>query len=169
MNRRFQALNCFIAFAMFAALSNHAAALTRHKPAPQPKKAEGVVAVTKGETENKFGVNSGSSAYTAEDQIAADRLRADLIEKYPDVTKQQKNRGQWPNNALYHAETTLLLRLANKNGGSLAGRELVIHTDRKMCPSCKELLPYIGLELGNPTVTFIDHRGRRLKCAMASR
>jgi hypothetical protein len=55
-----------------------------------------------------------------------------------------------------------LLRLADENGGSLADRELAIHTDGKMCPSCRELLPCIGLDLGNPTVTFIDHKGRRL-------
>jgi hypothetical protein len=31
-----------------------------------------------------------------------------------------------------------------------------------MCSSCRKLLPYIGLELGNPTVTFVDHIGRRI-------
>jgi soluble lytic murein transglycosylase len=40
MNRRFQAMTCFTAFAMFAALSNPATALTRHKPAAPQKKAE---------------------------------------------------------------------------------------------------------------------------------
>ena len=38
----------------------------------------------------------------------------------------------------------------------------VVHVDETMCPSCKELLPYIGLELGNPTITFVNHKGRRL-------
>jgi hypothetical protein len=122
---------------------------------------EGVVAVTKGESKNEFGVNSGLRPYKAEDRAAANRLRDRLIEKYPDLPKRD-NKGQWPYDAVYHAETTLLLRLADQNGGSLAGRKLVIHTDGKMCPSCRELLPYIGLDLGNPTVTFIDQRGQRL-------
>jgi hypothetical protein len=128
---------------------------------PDAKKEEGVVAVTNGESKNEFGVNSTSSAYTPKDQIEADRLRAKLIKKYPEMTD-RGNIGWRPNDALYHAETTLLLKLAGENGGSLAGRELVIHTDGEMCPSCRKLLPYIGLELGNPTVTFIDNRGRRL-------
>src|SRR5882757_2058569 len=111
---------------------------------------------------------SASNAATAASSTASifrivddrkDRLRDMLIEKYPDVAK-RANVGWKPNNALYHAETTLLLRLANENGGSLAGRTLVMHVDETMCPSCKELLPYIGLELGNPSVTFVDHKGR---------
>jgi hypothetical protein len=31
-----------------------------------------------------------------------------------------------------------------------------------MCDPCKLILPYISLELGNPTVTFIDLAGKRL-------
>jgi hypothetical protein len=129
------------------------------------KEEKGVIAVTKGEGQNEFGVNSKLSTYTDENRVAADRLRAKLIEKYPDVTQQDKigyKIGWWPNDAFYHAETSLLLRLADQNGGSLAGREFTVHVDKAMCSSCKELLPYIGLELGNPTVTFVDHKGRRI-------
>jgi len=32
--------------------------------------------------------------------------------------------------------------------------------DREMCRSCVRLLPLIGLELGNPTVTFTSPSGR---------
>ncbi|MEX0745906.1 MAG: hypothetical protein WD118_09930 [Phycisphaeraceae bacterium] len=70
------------------------------------------------------------------------------------------NIGQIPNNAIYHAETTCLLRAACANGGTLAGKTIEVHVDRKICWSCKEILPYIGLELGNPTVTFIEPTGR---------
>jgi hypothetical protein len=130
---------------------------------PKRKDEEGVVAVTRGKESNVFGINSTLRSYTAEDRIAADQLRDKLIQKYPDVTK-RGNIGWKPNNAVYHAETTLLLRLANEEeGGSLAGQTFVVHVDAdKLCPSCRKLLPYIGLELGNPTVTFIDRRGRRL-------
>jgi hypothetical protein len=72
------------------------------------------------------------------------------------------NIGQKPNDALFHAEATVLLRAARKNGGTLAGRKIEIHSERALCDSCRELLPYIGLELGNPTVTFIDRAGRAL-------
>jgi hypothetical protein len=52
--------------------------------------------------------------------------------------------------------------LATRDGGSLAGQTLKVYVDRRICPSCRELLPRIGLELGNPTVTFIDHGGNQL-------
>jgi hypothetical protein len=127
------------------------------------KEEKGVVAVTKGEGKNEFGVNSGLPTY--EERAAADRLRDKLLEKYPELTKQDKigyNDGWRPNDAFYHAETSLLLRLARQNGGSLSGREFTVHVDKEMCPSCRTMLPYIGLELGNPTVTFVDHTGGRI-------
>ena len=66
------------------------------------------------------------------------------------------NIGETPNDAVYHAETNILLRAARQNGGSLAGQMLEVHTDRPMCNSCNTILPLVGLELGNPTVTFIS-------------
>jgi hypothetical protein len=69
---------------------------------------------------------------------------------------QTDNIGQKPNDAVFHAETTILLRAAKENGGTLAGRSLEVFGDRPLCANCKEVLPYVGLELGNPTVTFID-------------
>jgi hypothetical protein len=121
----------------------------------------GVVAVSKDGGSTVFGVNSRSRRYTAEDRIAADRLRHNLVRYYRDVTNQD-NIGRKPNDAAYHAEATTLLRLAQPYDGSLAGRKLDVHVDKDMCPSCETLLPYIGLELGNPTVTFIDRDGMRL-------
>jgi hypothetical protein len=67
--------------------------------------------------------------------------------------------GRKPNDALFHAETTVLLRAAREKGGSLAGRTLTVHVDDKLCNNCQIVLPYVGLELGNPTVTFIDPNG----------
>ena len=90
----------------------------------------------------------------------ANRLRDTLRQKYPELTK-HLNIGEKPNDVPYHAETTLLTRLARKNGGSLAGRTLVVHVDENMCPGCQTFLPKIGLELGNPTVIFVDPNGRR--------
>jgi hypothetical protein len=29
----------------------------------------------------------------------------------------------------------------------------------EVCRNCKSILPYVGLELGNPTVTFIESDG----------
>jgi hypothetical protein len=66
-----------------------------------------------------------------------------------------------PLNAFYHAETNVLLRAARQHGGSLAGRTLEVFGDRALCNNCKKVLPYVGLELGNPTVTFIEPDGTR--------
>jgi hypothetical protein len=120
---------------------------------------EGAVTVHMGS--GKFGVNSNSRAYTSSDRAAANRLRDALVEKYADLPRGAEI-GRFPNNAVYHAETTALLRLAKEHRGSLAGQTLEIHADREMCPRCEEILPRIGLELGNPTVSFIDHTGQRV-------
>ena len=56
-----------------------------------------------------------------------------------------------------HAEATVLLKSAGANGGTLAGQTVEVYVDREMCAtSCRKVLPLLGLELGNPTVTFID-------------
>jgi hypothetical protein len=114
----------------------------------------GTVARTKINGEEVFGVNSDSPAYTSADDRAARRLRSTLIDNYPHVM-QTRNIGQYPNDAVFHAEATALLRAAAKNGGTLAGQELVVYVDKALCPSCLEVLPYIGREVGNPTVTFV--------------
>jgi hypothetical protein len=69
---------------------------------------------------------------------------------------QTDNIGQAPNNSLYHAEATILLRAARDNGGSLAGRTITVDVDREVCWSCEKALPLLGMELGNPSVTYVE-------------
>jgi hypothetical protein len=69
--------------------------------------------------------------------------------------------GRMPNNAVFHAETTILLRAARESGGTLVGRMLEIYRDREIWNNCKVVLPKVALELGNPAVTVIDGLGRR--------
>ena len=67
----------------------------------------------------------------------------------------RENVAQMPNNALYHVETTVLLTAATENGGTLAGKTLEVYADNPTCNNCDVVLPYVGLRVGNPTVTFI--------------
>jgi len=119
---------------------------------------EGTVTFTKLNDVAVYGVNSDSPEYKDRDMIAAEGLRSELVAKYPDDMATE-NTGQMPNNAVFHAETTVLLRAARENGGSLAGQSLEIHVDRPMCSSCDRILPLIGRELGDPTVTFVGPSG----------
>lgn len=119
---------------------------------------KGTVAVTRVNDKFVFGVNSGLPTYSDRDEAAARELRDTMLEKYPDVMK-INNIGEKPNDAVFHAEATVLLRAARENGGTLEGKSLMVFVDRPICDSCRTLLPYIGFELGNPTVTFIDRRG----------
>lgn len=114
-----------------------------------------VVSVTIRDGLPLFGPNADAPTYTDSDRRAADRLRDRLIESRPDVMSEE-NIGQMPNNALYHAETTGLLRAAKANGGTLEGQTLEVHVDDRMCANCERVLPLVGIELGNPTVTFVD-------------
>jgi hypothetical protein len=119
----------------------------------------GTVARTKFKGKDVFGSNSTSPTYTPADRSEADRLRITMIRKYPDVMNQDQI-GHKPNDALYHAEANILLRTARENGGTLAGQTLEVVVDKPMCSSCDKVLPFVGLELGDPTVTFIDPDGR---------
>jgi hypothetical protein len=85
-------------------------------------------------------------------------LRDILVEKYPGEFPAE-HVGRMPNDALFHAETTVLLRAAREKGGTLPGRTLTVHVDDHLCNNCEAVLPYVGLELGNPTVTFVDPNG----------
>jgi hypothetical protein len=120
----------------------------------------GTVTWTRLDGKDIFGSNSKSPTYTNVDRAAAEAMRRTLLAKYPDVMKAKKI-GQMPNDAVFHAETTILLRAARENGGTLAGRMLEIYSDREMCNNCEVVLPKVALELGNPAVTFIDKLGRR--------
>jgi hypothetical protein len=116
----------------------------------------GAVALTTIDDKDIFGSNSTSlSTYTDADRKAATDLRDKLVEKYPTVMSVD-NLGYAPNNALFHAETNVLLRAAEANGGTLAGRSLDIYVDRPFCGNCQVVIPLVGLELGNPTLTYVD-------------
>jgi hypothetical protein len=117
------------------------------------------VAVCKVEGHPFLGVNSQALTYTDGDGTNAERLRDSLVKSYP-ASMNTANIGQYPNNAVFHAETTCLLRAARANGGTLAGQTVEVRVDREMCRSCIRILPLIGLELGNPTVTFTSPSGR---------
>jgi hypothetical protein len=120
---------------------------------------EGVVACTEINGREVCGSNSRfADAYTDEDRARATELRQDLITKHRYIMA-IKNVGFKPNVAVYHAETTVLLRAKHENGGTLAGQTLRVFVEDTPCSSCQMILRYIGLELGNPTVTFISRTG----------
>lgn len=106
-----------------------------------------------------IGVNSRALTYSTRDETTATQLRNQLARSYPGLMNKQ-NLGGAPNNAVFHAETTCLLRAARANGGTLSGKTVVVTIDREMCLSCERILPSVGLELGNPEVTFVDPKGR---------
>jgi hypothetical protein len=128
---------------------------------PQDK---GTVAVGKIDGQVYFGVNSDAPGYSGTDWNRARMTRDDLIQKYPD-TMERTNIGWAPNDALFHAESTILLRAAKDNGGSLANRSMEIYVDREVCSSCGKALTKLGLELGNPYVVYVE-RDTRLRHEM---
>ena len=120
----------------------------------------GAVTVTTIDGRHIYGSNPDLGTWRSTDRNEADRLRAIILQKYPEEFY-SNNIGRMPLNALYHAETNVLLRAARQHGGSLAGRTLEVFSDKPMCNNCPRVLPYVGLELGNPTVTFSDPSGVR--------
>lgn len=120
----------------------------------------GAVAVATIDGHNIYGSNPDLGEWRTIDRNEANRLRAAILQKHPKLGNPD-NIGRRPLNALYHAETNVLLRAARQHGGSLAGRTLEVFGDRKLCNNCKEILPYVGLELGNPRVTFNEPDGAR--------
>jgi len=106
-----------------------------------------------------FGNNSRSPAFDEKvDGSEADRLRVRFAELNPDMAEKAHSK-QMPTDAFRHAETNVLVRAARKFGGTLEGRTLKVFGDRELCNNCKEILGFVGKELGNPTVTFFDPRG----------
>jgi hypothetical protein len=116
---------------------------------------EGTVAVAGIDGQLVFGVNSNAPTYGNADRVAATQVRDILISKYPGLME-TRDIGRFPNDAMFHAEATVLLRAAGRNGGTLAGRTIEVHTDRDVCHKCLRVLPKLVLELGNPTVTFVN-------------
>jgi hypothetical protein len=116
---------------------------------------KGTVAVGKVDGQVYFGVNSGAPGYSGTDWNSAKTARDDLIDKYPDTMK-KTDVGRVPNDALFHAESTILLRAARDSGGSLANKSIEIQVDREVCYSCGEVLPKLSLELGDPYVVYVE-------------
>lgn len=126
---------------------------------PMWSREENSVAICNVDDAPFFGVNSDALTYTDGDNARAKQLRDTLLTSSPS-SMNTRNIGQIPNNAVFHAEATCLLRAARANGGTLAAKTIEVTVNREMCPSCVQLLPLIGLELGNPTVTFTSPSGR---------
>jgi hypothetical protein len=122
------------------------------------RRRTGTVAFMNVDGEDFFGSSSKSPTFTTRDDGLSRAMRAIVVHKYPDEIETD-DIGRMPNNALFHAETNILLRAAQAKGGTLQGRSLEVHIDRSMCANCRRVLPLVGLELGNPTVTFIERNG----------
>ncbi|HXF90188.1 MAG TPA: hypothetical protein VNK48_17705 [Xanthobacteraceae bacterium] len=120
----------------------------------------GAVTVTTINGENIFGSNSTSPTYSGIDFREATELRDRYLQANPELAA-RSNTGFKPHDAFYHAETTVLLRAARANGGTLAGQTLEVFGDTKLCNSCAEVLPFVGMQLGNPTVIFVNPNGAR--------
>ncbi len=121
-------------------------------------RSEGTVAYTEVDGQAVFGVNANAPGYTARDETLARDMRARLIERHPDVMA-TGNIGHKPNDAPFHAEANALLRAAESNGGTLAGRTIEMRVDRELCRSCEFVLPSMGTQIGNPKVRIIDGTG----------
>jgi hypothetical protein len=112
------------------------------------------VAVTTMDGKAITGTSSTHGDWHPIDHFEARALRTTIMRKYPHLARQ--NSGQIPLDAFFHAETNLLLRAARTNGRSLAGKSLDVFVDNETCPNCQDILGPVGLELGNPTLTFIN-------------
>ncbi|MEI7776608.1 MAG: hypothetical protein WCK17_17755, partial [Verrucomicrobiota bacterium] len=122
---------------------------------PTWRAESGTVAVTQVDGKLYFGVNSSAPGYTDADRSAANASRWELYSRDAG-TGRPENLGSIPYDSAYHAEATVLQRAARDNGGLLTDRYLEVHVDRDMCRSCDKTLPQLGLQLGNPTVTFVN-------------
>jgi hypothetical protein len=83
------------------------------------------------------GINSQALTYTNADRSAAEQLRDVIVSCRSHVPVESCKSKWW----------------------ELEGRVIEMSVDRVMCPSCRTVLPSIGLELGNPTVRFVDPGG----------
>jgi hypothetical protein len=119
------------------------------------------VAVTTIDGREFHGTSSKFGDWRAIDYVEVRKLRALILRRYPHLA-QGRGISEIPHDAFYHAETNLLLRAARENGGSLAGRSLDVFVDNETCWSCEQILGRVGLELGNPTVTFINTKSGRV-------
>jgi len=113
------------------------------------------VAATVMDGEAITGTSSGYGDWYLIDHVEARALRATILRKYPHLLR-GRNRGQFPLDAFFHAETNLLLRAVRASGRSLAGRSLDVFVDNETCTNCQDVLGFVAMELGNPTLTFIN-------------
>lgn len=114
---------------------------------------KGTVAVADVDGKIYVGINSDAPGYESADRIGATRMRDSLIAKYPHILDSE-NSGRIPNDSFFHAESTILMRLARDNNWTLTGRSIEVQTDRDLCHGCNIALPLLGNNLGNPTVIF---------------
>ncbi len=118
----------------------------------------GAVTVTTIDGKDIYGSNSRSPLYETIDRVERDRMIVRYVEMNPDM-EEKAMLMQMPVDAFSHAETNVLLRAARNYGGTLEGRTLDVFGDRQLCNNCEKILPFVGKELGNPTVTFFDSHG----------
>jgi hypothetical protein len=120
---------------------------------PLPRSA---ISVTTLNGQPVFGVHSRAPThlYTSADAEVARREARALAQS--GWLPAPANPGAAPYNSLFHAESTVLLRAAGLNGGTLAGQRLEVSVNRLICPNCFQTLPHLVRRLGNPLVTFID-------------
>jgi hypothetical protein len=85
-------------------------------------------------------------------------MRERLIQLYPEVMK-ELNKGWMPNDSMFHAEVTSLLRLYRATNGILRGRTIRLKVDRRVCDSCEKVLPILRHELGDPKIILVDFFG----------
>lgn len=124
---------------------------------PASGSSQGTIAYAEVDGRPVIGVNSDAPGYTMADEAAAQSMRARLVERYPDIMA-TNNQVYMPNNALFHAEANALLR-AEAGGQYLSGRIIDMQVDRRLCRSCEDVLPLLGLQVGNPTVRITDGTG----------
>jgi hypothetical protein len=130
----------------------------------QPDRAwsreKNTVAVCTADQQMFFGTNRNAPTRTEADGLREQRALDSMTSEFPGIMR-RGSIDQWPNYSLSHAESNLLLRMADANYGTLAGRILDITVDRPMCSACERVLPYLGMRLGNPRIRWFDDIGLR--------
>jgi hypothetical protein len=119
----------------------------------------GTVAVTRIDGDIYFGVNSKAPGYSDADWNLAAGLRDQVAVEHPELIRGE-SQGSRPLDAVFHAEANLLIR-ASRYVGSLVNRSIEVQVDQPVCWSCAQVLPKVGLQLGNPHVTIREPKSGR--------
>ena len=119
-----------------------------------------------------FGVNSaaGKGYSQTHDGAVVKAMRGYLHSRYGPRNGSSHYSGRRAQDALCHAEFTVLFRLARVLGGSLRGQKIDMLVERALSSHCKYLLPIVALEMGNPEIilngplddVFVVHDGKPL-------